>query len=130
MIQIFLIIAIVSIIDSLYLFLTQKYLPSIYLAAQPLTDSYINVLYIFACWFLIALLIYFLIVSRPDFNFLTVLRTAPLLGAGIFGIYTISNYMINPEKSSLLIAGIDIVRGIILVSLSTILFSFFRKSFN
>jgi len=130
MIQIFLITAIISIIDSIYLFLSQKYLPFLYLIVQPASDSYINLLYIFGCWFFIALLIYFLIVSRPDFNFLTILKTAPLLGASIFGIYTLSNYMMNPEKWSFMMIGIDIVRGIILVSLSTIIFSFFRKSFK
>ena len=130
MIQIFLITAIISIIDSIYLFLSQKYLPFLYLVVQPAKDSYINLLYIFSCWFFIALLIYFLIVSRPDFNFLTILKTAPILGAAIFGLYTLSNYMMNPEKWSFMMIGIDIVRGIILVSLSTIIFSFFRKSFT
>lgn len=130
MIQIFLITAIISIIDSIYLFLTQKYLPFLYSTAIPPTDSYVNLLYIFGCWFLIGLSIYFLIVSRSDFNFLTILKTAPVLGAAIFGIYTLSNYMISPEKSSLMMVGIDIVRGIILVSVSTIIFSFFRKTFK
>jgi uncharacterized membrane protein len=130
MIQIFLITAIVSIIDSIYLFLTQKFLAGIYQKAQPATDSYINLLYIFICWFFIALAIYFLIVSRSDFDFLTILKTAPVLGAAIFGIYTLGNYISNPEKWSFTMVGIDIVRGIIIVSLSTIIFSFFRKTFK
>ncbi len=130
MIQIFLITAIISIIDSIYLFLTQKYLPFLYLVVQPAEETNINLMYIFACWFFIALIIYFLIVSRSDFNFLTILKTAPVLGAGIFAIYSLSNYIMSPEKWSLMMVGIDIVRGIILVSLSTIIFSFFRKSFK
>jgi hypothetical protein len=130
MIQIFLITAIVSIIDSIYLFLSQKYLPFLYFQSQPAAESNINLLYIFCCWFLIALSIYFLIVSRSDFNFLTILKTAPILGAAIFGIYTLSNHIINPENSSFMMIGIGIVRGIILVSLSTVMFSFFRKSFK
>lgn len=130
MIQIFLITAIVSIIDSIYLFLLQKFLPNTYSKALPVTDTYINLIYMYGCWLLIGLAIYFLIVSRPNFDLSNILKTAPVLGGAIFGIYTLANYIINPEKWSFLMVGIDIIRGILLVSISTIIFSFFRKSFD
>lgn len=129
MIQVFLLTAIISILDSIFLFLTQKYLPFLYGSALP-GESMISIIYIFACWFAIGMAIYFLIVSRSDFSFLTILKTAPVLGFAIYGVYTLANYSINPEKSSLLLVGIDLVRGIIIVTLSTMIFALFRKLFK
>lgn len=126
MIQIFLLTAIVSILDSLFLFLTQRYLGFLYSAALP-AESYISLLYIFASWFSIGMAIYFLIVSRSDFNLLTILKTAPILGFAIYGIYSLSNYSLMPEKWSLMFVGIDIVRGILVILIATLIFSLFRK---
>ena len=129
MIQIFLLTAIVSILDSIFLFLTQKYLPSLYGSALP-AESFISLAYVFASWFAIGMAIYFLIVSRSDFSLLTILKNAPILGFAIYGIYTLSNYSISPDKWSLKLVGFDIVRGIIVVTFSSFIFSLFRKSFK
>jgi uncharacterized membrane protein len=73
--------------------------------------------------------IYFLIVSKSDFSFLNILKTAPILGLAIYGVYSLSNYTLNPDKWSLAFVGIDIVRGILIVMISTLIFSLFRKMF-
>lgn len=129
MIQIFLLTAIVSLLDSIFLFLTQKYLPSLYGSVIP-PESMISLVYVFASWFSIGMAIYFLIVSRSDFSLITILKTAPVLGLAIYGIYTLANYSLNPEKWSLKLVGIDIVRGVIILTLSTVIFSFFRKLYK
>lgn len=124
MIQILLLVVIVSLLDSIYLYLMQKH-TTIYTIPQP--ASMIQLVYSYIIWFTIAISIYFLIVSRPDFSFATILKTAPLLGFAIFGIYGISNVLSLADKWSWNIVGIDILRGIILVTISTIIISFFRK---
>jgi uncharacterized membrane protein len=128
MIQIFFLTALVAILDSLFLFLTQKY-AGIYNDILP-QESMKSILYIFLCWFCIGMSIYFFIVSRSDFSFLTVLKTAPVIGLSIYGIYSLSNYLINPEKWSLAFVGIDIFRGILIITITSVIFSFFRKSFT
>jgi uncharacterized membrane protein len=129
MIQIFLLTALVAILDSLFLFFTQKYAGFLYSSVLP-QESLMNIVYIFACWFCIAMAIYFLIVSSSDFSLLNILKRAPILGLAIYGIYSLSNYTLNPEKWSLTFVGIDIVRGILIVMISTIIFSLFRKMFK
>lgn len=129
MIQIFFLTALVAILDSLFLFLTQKYAETFYSSVLP-QESLINILYIFTCWFCIGMSIYFFIVSRPDFSLANVLKSAPVLGLTIYGIYSLSNYTTNPEKWSLTMVGIDIVRGILIVMISSLIFSLFRKMFK
>ena len=123
MIKILLLVIIVSLLDSIYMYIMQKY-TTIYIIEQ---SSLVHLLYSYIIWFTIAMSIYFLIVSRPDFSFKTILKTAPLLGIAIFGIYGLNNMLSLSDKWSWKLVGIDIIRGIILVTFSTIIISFFRK---
>lgn len=127
--QIFFLTAIIAILDSLFLFLTQSYTGTLYSAILP-EKSTIRITYIFACWFCIGISMYFLIVSRPDFRLLTILKTAPVLGFIIYGIYSLGNHIANQEKWPLSFVGIDILRGIIIITTSMIIYGFFRKSFK
>jgi uncharacterized membrane protein len=129
MIQIFFLTALVAILDSLFLFLTQRYVGFLYSSVLP-EESLINIAYIFACWFCIGMAIYFCIVSRSDFSFINVLKSAPVLGLAIYGIYSLGNFITNREKWSLTFVGIDIVRGILVVMISSMIFSLFRKMFK
>jgi hypothetical protein len=129
MIQIIVLIIIISLLDSFYLFFLQKYGKFLYNNIE-FSNSFISVIYAYLVWFLIACAIYFLIISRPDYTFTTILKTAPILGIVLFGINGFSQMIISPEKSSFMIIGIDIIRGIILVTLSTFIISLYRKFFK
>ena len=80
-----------------------------------------QIVFVSLFWLLIALAIYFLIVSKPDFNLKTLIKTAPSLGIFIFSIYALSTFYNLSEKwnwGMLGTIGIDILRGIILVTFS------------
>jgi uncharacterized membrane protein len=74
--------------------------------------------------------IYFLIISRPDYSLKIILQTAPVLGFAIFGIYGLSNMFCLRDKWPLSMVFIDIIRGIILVTISTIIIAYFRNIFK
>ncbi len=124
MIKILLLVIIVSLLDSIYLFLMQKY-TKIYNIQESLS-SFREFIYSYGIWFIIALTIYYLIVSRPDFKLSTILKTAPILGITIFGIYGLNNMLCFPDKWSWSLVGIDIIRGITLVTISSIIISFIK----
>lgn len=117
-IKIFTLFIIVSLIDLLFVRSINTIFSKIYPHIEP-NKKQIIIVSIF--WLLIALGIYFLIVSKPDFNFKALITTAPLLGIFIFSIYALNNFYNLTEKWNFGILGtigIDILRGIILVTFS------------
>jgi hypothetical protein len=117
-IKIFSLFIIVSLIDLIFIRSINTFIPKIYPHIKP-NAKQISIVYLF--WFLIALAIYFLIVSKPDFNLKTLIKSAPLLGIFIFLIYALSNFYNLSEKWNWMMLGtigMDILRGIILVTFS------------
>jgi hypothetical protein len=117
-IKILLLFIIVSLIDLFFIRSTNTIIPNIYPHIKANTKQ---IFFVSIFWFLITLAIYFLIISKPNFNFDTLIKNAPLVGIFIFSIYSLINlYNLNDKLNMGMFSkfGIDILRGIVIVTFS------------
>lgn len=119
--QILLLTIIISFLDSIYLFFNK----GLYANILP-ESSVINILYAYLAWFSIALAIYFLIISRPDFSLITALKTAPFLGFAIYCSFNATNMILFKDIWSLKISAIDTLWGCSLITFATAIISFIK----
>jgi uncharacterized membrane protein len=78
-------------------------------------------------WILIASIIYYLVLSNKNDNIKNIVKNSFITGIVIFGIYGLGNLYFSKEIWSYKIFGIDILRGIIVVTLSSIIYHFANK---
>ena len=92
-------------------------------SGMPETVSMKQQVFQYIIYFLLAFAIQKLILnSCKDVNFSSVIKSAPLLGLVIFSVYGFNTVCIVPDKCNWSIFGIDIVRGILLVTISSSLY--------
>jgi len=113
-----------GIFDSIYIFINKKMYTEILPAGK-----LIHILYAFSVWFIIALAINFLIIDRPDFNLLTIIKRVPFLALSIYWTLNMTNIMLLNKLSWKIIA-VDTLWGIILLLLTTFIYSLLRKQLD
>ena len=118
--QIIGLILIIYLLDVIFVYLINK-TTSLY-SGMPETVSMKQQVFQYIIYFLLALAIQKLILSKPDINFSSVIKSAPLLGLVIFSVYGFNTVCIIPDKCNWSIFGVDIVRGILLVTISSSLY--------
>ena len=119
--QIIGLVLIIYLLDIIFVYLINN-ITSIYSGIPKAVDMK-QIVFQYIIYFLLALAIQKLILNGcKDVDFSSVIKSAPLLGLVIFSVYGFNTVCIVPDKCNWSIFGIDIVRGILLVTISSSLY--------
>ena len=124
--QIIGLVFIIYILDIIFVYLINN-TTSIYSGIPKAVDMK-QIVFQYIIYFLLALAIQKLILnSCKDVDFKSIIKSAPLLGLVIFSVYGFNTVCIVPDKCNWSMFGIDIVRGILLVTISSSLYYSINK---
>jgi hypothetical protein len=119
--QIIGLVLIIYLLDIIFVYLINK-TTSIYSGIPEAVDMKQKV-FQYIIYLLLALAIQKLILNGcKDVDFKSIIKSAPLLGLVIFSVYGFNTVCIVPDKCNWSMFGIDIVRGILLVTISSSLY--------